>query len=308
MQETAQLPRFFEEGIRVAYDSEEIDRIIAGCKANRATTLRANTLHTTDCEVESALNQAGLAFKHAPWYQDALILPPKSESALRALPLFEEGDIYIQSLSSMLPPLALHAAGGQDICDMCAAPGGKTTQLVALTKGKAFITACEMHEPRAQKLEFTLGRQGAKNVTVMRTDARKLDEFFSFDRILLDAPCTGSGTLSTRNPKQAARFTPELLRKSVKSQRALLAKGLSLLRPGGELVYSTCSILPQENQEVIQWALDQAPKCATYELATLEIPQSDSIPRLPCPLPEALCVCPDGQYEGFFVARIKRTR
>lgn len=308
MHTTDSLPRFFTENICAAYSAPDVDRIVAGSEANRATTLRANTLRASVQEVEAALNQAGLAYEHVSWYVDAFVLPPESEPALRALPLFEEGGIYIQSLSSMLPPLALHANAGQDICDLCAAPGGKTTQLVALTGGKAFVTACEMHEPRAQKLEFTLSRQGAKNVTVMRTDARNLDEFFSFDRILVDAPCTGSGTLSVHNPKQLARFTPELLRKSVKSQRALLAKGLSLLRSGGELVYSTCSVLPEENDEVVTWALEHARKNTSFELANLDIPHSEDIPRLPSALREALCVCPDSRYEGFFVARIKRTK
>ena len=116
---------------------------------------------------------------------------------------------------------------------MCAAPGGKTTQISALTGGEARITACEMHVPRAERLEFNLARQGARNVTVMRVDARRLDDYFSFDQILVDAPCSGSGTLDAADPKMPKRFTPTLVEKSVKAQRALLAKALRLLKPGG---------------------------------------------------------------------------
>lgn len=89
----------------------------------------------------------------------------------------------------------------------------------------------------------------------MVTDARQLDDAFAFDRILLDAPCSGSGTLSLTAPGPG-RFTPALVEKSVRSQKALLAKGLRLLKPGQELVYSTCSILAQENEDVVTWALE----------------------------------------------------
>ena len=94
----------------------------------------------------------------------------------------------------MTPPLALGPRAGADALDMCAAPGGKTSQMAAL-EPEAHITACELSAPRAEKLTYNLQKLGAHNVQVMKTDARRLDEFFSFDQILLDAPCTGTGTV-----------------------------------------------------------------------------------------------------------------
>ena len=126
----------------------------------------------------------------------------------------------------MMPPLVLGAQAGEDILDMCAAPGGKTTQIAALTQGQAHLTACEMSIPRAEKLEANLGRQGAKNVPVMRIDARELDEFFRFDRILLDAPCTGTGTVISGNEKSLRGLTEQLLVKCARSQRALLDRAM----------------------------------------------------------------------------------
>lgn len=120
----------------------------------------------------------------------------------------------------------LGAQAGEDILDMCAAPGGKTTQIAALTQGQAHLTACEMSIPRAEKLEANLHRQGAKNVPVLRTDARELDEFFRFDRILLDAPCTGTGTVISGNEKSLRGLTEQLLVKCARSQRALLDRAM----------------------------------------------------------------------------------
>ena len=170
------------------------------------------------------------------------------------------------------------------------------------------MTACEMHAPRAEKLEHNLSKLGATGVTVMRCDARQLDDFFSFDRILVDAPCSGSGTLFACDPKVARRFTPTLIEKSVKTQRALLAKGLALLRPGGTLVYSTCSVLPRENGQVVEWALERAPRGKSFELKPIALVGAEGLPTLPGALDGTLTLCPTELYEGFFVAKIVRTR
>jgi len=224
----------------------------------------------------------------------------------------------------MIPALVLDPHPGEDICDMCAAPGGKTTQIAALADGKAYLTACEMHAPRAEKLQFNLNKLGASNVTVMKTDARQLDDFFSFDRILLDAPCSGSGTLRAGDARVAKHFTPALVRKSQKNQRALLSKALGLLKPGATLVYSTCSVLACENEDIVEQCLRQAKRKGIFEiqpiipgagaatdddnapLPTFNARQAAALPLLPTRLDGTLCLAPTDLYEGFFVAKIKR--
>lgn len=302
------LPELFHTLVMNDYGADLAARIESSCTIQRKTTLRANRLHSDPDEVAAILDREKIDWEPVPWYSDAFVLSHANSTMLAPLPLYTEGMIYVQSLSSMLPPLILQPQAGQDICDMCAAPGGKTTQIAALTDGKAYITACEMHEPRAQKLDFTLRRQGVRNATVMRTDARTLDDFFSFDRVLVDAPCSGSGTLLLSHPKELDRFTDHLLQKSKRSQRALLEKGLSLMRPGGTLVYSTCSILKQENEEIVEAALDKANRKGSYELAAISLSHQDEIPQLPTTLEGTICVCPDELYEGFFVAQIKRVK
>ena len=306
MSDTTTIPAFFEPMLAQQYDADDVRRILQGCATQRAVTLRANTLKATRDEVADALDAAAIRWQPVSWYGDAFIIEDAREDAIRSLPLYDEGKVYLQSLSSMIPALVLGAQPGEDVCDLCAAPGGKTTQIAALAGGKALIMACEMHAPRAEKLEYNLNKLGTTNVTVMRTDARRLDDFFSFDRILLDAPCSGSGTISTRDPKMSKRFTPALVEKSRKAQRALIGKALALLKPGGTLVYSTCSVLKSENEDVVRDALEKAPRNRSFKLKPIKLPSAEDLPILPSSLEGCMTLCPTCLYEGFFVANIVR--
>ena len=320
MPDSHMLPVFFEPLLAEQYGPDDVKRVLAGSCAMRPVTLRANTLRATLGEVESALDTAGIGYQHVTWYDDAFIIRDEREKALWDLPVYKEGQVYLQSLSSMIPALVLNPQPGEDICDLCAAPGGKTTQIAALTQNKAYITACEMHAPRAEKLDYNLNKLGTRNVTVMRVDARNLDDFFSFDRILLDAPCSGSGTLKAGDARTAKRFTPSLVKKSTKSQKALLSKALGLLKPGGTLVYSTCSVLACENEDIVESCLREAKRKGVFELQPIVCRPQDAVeeasfpaevaadfPLLPTRLEQALCLAPTDLYEGFFVAKIKRT-
>ena len=301
------LPEHLVSLLADQYAEPDIERILEGYRAQRNVTLRANTLSSSIDEVANELDGAGIAWSGVDWYADAFVIENARERQIWDLPIYEEGKVYLQSLSSMLPPIALEARANEDVLDMCAAPGGKTSQIAALTGNRAHLTACEMHAPRADKLEYNLAKLGARNVVVMRTDARRMDEFFRFDRILVDAPCSGSGTLKLDNPNGLARFTPKLIEKSKKSQRALLSKALTLMKAGSTLVYSTCSILEGENESIVRDCLSKARRQGTFELKLLTFAGMEAIPTLPSTLDEALVVCPTELYEGFFMVRIERT-
>ena len=301
------LPEHLVSLLADQYAEPDIERILEGYRAQRNVTLRANTLSSSKDEVANELDGAGIAWSGVDWYADAFVIENARERQIWDLPIYEEGKVYLQSLSSMLPPIVLEARANEDVLDMCAAPGGKTSQIAALTGNRAHLTACEMHAPRADKLEYNLAKLGARNVVVMRTDARRMDEFFRFDRILVDAPCSGSGTLRLDNPNGLARFTPKLIEKSKKSQRALLSKALTLMKAGSTLVYSTCSILEGENESIVRDCLSKARRQGTFELKPLTFAGMEAIPTLPSTLDEALVVCPTELYEGFFMVRIERT-
>ena len=293
------IPAFLRDMLEKQYGAEWTEKIYEGFAAERRTTLRVNTLKANASDVCAALMQAGIACEKAPWSENAIIMPHGSEVQVQALPLYERGDVYMQSLSSMVPPVVLDPKADECILDMAAAPGGKTTQMAALSGNRAQITACEKNKIRAGRLRFNLERQGAKGVVVMQTDSRDLDDFFRFDKILLDAPCSGSGTLSTEGP---CSFTKELLDRSVKTQEKLLRKALALLKPGHDMVYSTCSILAQENEGLLKRVLPSA----QGEIVPLDGDAFAGMPLLPAGMPGTLVIAPDAFYEGFFVARIRK--
>ena len=298
------VPAYLAQQLIAQYGEETAERIAKGYEARRAVTLRANPLKADAETVREKLAAQGIGTRAVAWSEDALIVENAREDALQALDMYENGEIYLQSLSSMIPPLLLGAKPGENVLDMAAAPGGKTTQIAALTGNQAMITACEMNKIRADRLKYNVQRQGATRVTVMNIDSRNMDDLFSFDRILLDAPCSGSGTVQLGNPRSKGQFGKEFLARTTKQQEALLGKALRLLRPGCEMIYSTCSVLAQENENIIVRVL----KKANAEVVPLNLDAYTGVPQLPVSIPGTLCVCPDELYEGFFVAKIRRKK
>lgn len=268
---------------------------------NRIVSLRVNPLKSQVNDIEHILKQENISFEKVSWYNDAYVVAC-NEKDIERLDIYQNGMIYLQSLSSMIPALIMDPQENEDILDMAAAPGGKTTQIAALTHNKARLTVTETHKIRAEKLKFNLDRQGVKNATLLVKDARQLDDFFRFDQILLDAPCSGSGTFVLSEPKSYQSFAKELVNKSVKLQRELLDKAIKLLKPGKTLVYSTCSILPIENEEIIKYVL----KKNKVELVPIDNHMYQNIPKLPTRLEGTLLIKPTTQYEGFFVCKLKK--
>lgn len=295
-----EIPSFLKEKLKTQYGEKITQKIIKGYMAKRKTTLRVNTLKTSSTNVIDILDKNNIKFKKVNWYNDAFIIENANESDIQKLDIYQNGEIYLQSLSSMLPPLILNPQEKTDILDMAAAPGGKTTQIAAIVNNNASITACELNKIRAEKLKYNIEKQGAK-AYVMVTDARKIDSFFSFDKILLDAPCSGSGTLDLNTGISEKNFSLNLISKSVKAQTALLEKALKILKPGCDMVYSTCSILQEENEEVLEKVLSKN----KAKIVPIDFELKD-LPLLPTKIPGTLCVAPSDLYEGFFIAKIKK--
>ena len=170
--------------------------------------------------------------------------------------------------------------------------------MAALSGNKAYITAGEKNKIRGEKLKYNLEKQGASMVNVMLEDAGNLSDFFSFDKILLDAPCSGSGTDNVFK----SNFTMDLVQKSKKTQERLLRKALKILKPGGEMVYSTCSIFVKENEEVVEKVLKE------FKASLVPVDLDQEIECLPSKLKEVAVVAPNELFEGFFVAKIRKEK
>ena len=292
---------FFKDKLEKQYGKELTEKIYQGYN-NRKTTFRVNTLKSNCTEIESILIKNGLEFEKVEYLDNAYILKNENKKELEKLKIYDEGKIYIQSLSSMLPPIILNPKENEDILDMAAAPGGKTTQIAALVKNKANITACEINSIRVEKLRYNVEKQGANSVYVMVKDARQLDDFLKFDKILLDAPCSGSGTLNFSDSKVEKYFTPKLIEKSKKMQISLLNKAVKLIKSGQKIVYSTCSVLEEENEEIINVFL----KNKTLKIVPIEIKGIDELPLLPTKIDGTIGILPNKIFEGFFVAKLQK--
>lgn len=295
---------FLRSILQKQYNENDLERIYNGYNSNRNVTLRINTIKVNVEDMKNKLSAENIEFTTVPWSEEALIINNRNEKELQEMDIYENGEIYLQSLSSMLPPIIMKPEPNEDILDMAAAPGGKTTQIAAITKNEAHITACELNSIRAERLRYNIEKQGASSVFVMQKDSRTIDDFFSFDRILLDAPCSGSGTLDFSNENTFKFFSPKLVEKSSKAQLTLLKKALKILKPGKELVYSTCSILSAENEDIVKEAL----KSADAEIVPIEFDGIEALPVLPTKIEGTVCVCPSNLYEGFFIAKIKRLK
>ena len=298
------IPEFLITKLNNQYGEELTKNIIDGFGGERSVTFRVNLLKSSNEEIEKTLNQNNIEFEKVRWSKEAYIVKNVREAEIQKLSIYEEGKIYLQSLSSMLPPIILNPEEGKDILDMAAAPGGKTTQLAALTNNKAHITACEMNNIRIEKLKYNVEKQGASCVYVMQKDSRQIDDFFSFDQILLDSPCSGSGTLSVNDANLEKYFTLKLIEKSTKAQYTLLKKALKILKPGHEMVYSTCSILKEENEEIVKKVLKEM----KAEIVPIRFEGIEELPILPVSLDGTICVAPTKLYEGFYVAKIRKLK
>lgn len=289
-----EIPQFLKEKIEKEYGLEILNKIETGLIEGKPVTLRVNTIKTNAEKVKIELEKNNIEYEIVEWNKLAFIIKNVKEEEIRKLDIYNNGEIYLQSLSSMIPAIIIDPKERENILDMTAAPGGKTSQMAAIANNKVFLTACEKNKIRLDRLQYNMQKQGVKNINIMQEDSRKLSNYFSFDKILLDAPCSGSGTENVFN----SNFTEELIKRSCKTQEELLIKALSILKHGGEMVYSTCSILKEENEEILNKVL----KKFKAQIVPIQIPKE--IPILPTSIDGVVTICPTKLYEGFFVAKI----
>jgi 16S rRNA (cytosine967-C5)-methyltransferase len=264
--------------------------------------LRANTLVI---DAPALATQLPVDMRIDPQIPDALVLDGPFDAY--GSPLWAAGAFLAQSRAAMLPARALAPQPGERVLDLCAAPGGKTTQLAALMDGRGEVLAVERHPRRAAALVRTAQRCRAGNVRVEVADAALFgDGSEAFDRVLVDPPCSGLGTLQAHADLRW-RVTPESVREMAVAQAAILAAGARALRPGGVLVYSTCTISPIENERLIAAFLDSHPDFSPEDLA-VETPVLASSPRSQALAAGSLQTLPHRDHTaGFFISRLRRS-
>jgi 16S rRNA (cytosine967-C5)-methyltransferase len=223
--------------------------------------LRVNTVLATREEVLQTLGADGISCSATPYAPHGVRLPEKP--ALQAHPLFLEGKVEVQDEASQLLALLVGARRREMVVDFCAGAGGKTLALGAMMRSEGRLYAFDTSQRRLANLGPRLKRSGLSNVHPELIDSehdrriRRLEG--KIDRVLVDAPCSGLGTLR-RNPDLKWRQSPQTLAELVRKQASILAAAAALVKPGGRLVYATCSLLPEENEDIVLAFLREAPQ------------------------------------------------
>lgn len=271
--------------------------------------IRVNTLKISVEELRERLERKGWELTPVPWCKEGFWI----KGDRRDLGNLEEhvlGYIYVQEAASMIPPVVLHPKPGDVVLDMCAAPGSKTTQMAQYMHGKGLLIGNDITADRLKSLAINVQRIGTANVVITQMSGYNFPGV-EFDKILVDAPCSGTGTIR-KSLKTVEMWSPNLVKRLVGIQRKLIETGFRLLKPGGEMVYSTCTLEPEEDEGIIDWLLAKYPE-AKVEKIKLDIKQSDCVlefegQKYNPEVSKCLRIYPnDNDTEGFFVAKIKKS-
>lgn len=311
------LPDPFVARLEQIVPADRLGAVLASFEEPEATGFRVNTLLRPEDEVLDALRAEGVPVEAVEGVPGAYTVPADGREALLASLPYAEGHVYVQNVSSQLPPHALAPRPGDRVLDLCAAPGSKTGQIAALLGGAGEVTAVEKVRPRFYKLKANVYAQGATNVLPWMGNGaaywRREPE--AFDRVLVDAPCSTEGRFRTHDPETTAYWSPRKVKEMRSKQVKLLWAGVQALKPGGTLVYSTCTFAPEENEGVLAKALGTFGDA--IEVVDANLPATGPVAEQATPalaewngkafpdgVRNARRVLPDGRLEGFFIARI----
>ena len=249
------LPPAFVSRMR-AQLGEEADAYFAAMEMPCLHGLRLNPQKPVS---GAALEAVGGVEEPVPWYP-ALGRYLRNDSPAGTDPLHEAGAYYLQEPSAMAPVSALSPRPGECVLDLCAAPGGKSTQIAAALAGEGLLVSNELVPSRAKILSRNIERMGVPNALVVSAQPEALAARWGvlFDAVLVDAPCSGEG-MFRRHPETRAEWNPASPMGCAERQRRILGCAAAMLRPGGRLVYSTCTLSPEENEETVRWFLQEHP-------------------------------------------------
>lgn len=276
-------------------------------------SVRINTLRGEQDRTLQAMKGLGWQGKRVDWCPEGYSIATGFEQ-LRDSKLIQDGTIYIQNHSSWIPVVALNPQPGEAVLDVCAAPGGKTSHVAARMQNTGYLVANDNSRPRLMKLQANMQRLGAQAEYTLH-DATRLArqlESKTFDKILLDAPCSGEGLINLSDPRTLDTWSVAHIRRLASLQKQLILQAFELLKPGGILVYSTCTLAPEEDEMVIDWLLRKEP---TAKIAPLAFkPTGEVAPvlswndkQLSPDLKYAKRILPVNGGEAFFTCALKKS-
>ncbi|MBU1202313.1 MAG: RsmB/NOP family class I SAM-dependent RNA methyltransferase [Nanoarchaeota archaeon] len=299
----------FVERYKIIFGAD-YDEFIKYSSSYIRKSVRVNTLKISVSELKKRLS-ANWDLEQVPWCKEGFWIKYRDEKRfdIGNTPEHQLGYIYVQDAASMIPAVVLAPKPGEVVLDMCAAPGSKTTQLAQYMKNKGVLVANDIKGDRLKALGINIQRCGVSNTVVTQQQGNYYRNL-EFDRVLVDAPCSGTGTIR-RSLKVLKMWGPHLVRKMSGIQRQLIEAGFLALKPGGNMVYSTCTQEPEENEAVVSHLLrrHQSAKLEDIKLnikrrePILEFENLNINPKVK----KCLRIAPqDNDTEGFFVAKITK--
>ncbi|MCH2137046.1 MAG: RsmB/NOP family class I SAM-dependent RNA methyltransferase [Phycisphaerales bacterium] len=225
-------------------------------------------------QFEHVLHEVGLAPRPVPFLDEAFHLDAGSRACVRALPAAMRGELALQSAASMAAACALTPQPGEDVLDLCAAPGGKTALLHRLMQGQGRLVANDASRRRLDRLRDQLQQLGIEGVQILNREGAALANELPncFDRVLVDAPCSGSGRWHGGDPTAWSTWTPSTPKSLARRQVGLVSAACTMVRPGGRVVYSTCTLAPEENEGVLDRLLSKPPVPLRMVACPLHVP------------------------------------
>lgn len=314
-------PLFLERMQKLLPNKVDYQKYLDILKIQPVKSFRCNTLKISPNNLRAKLETKYNWKIIQPWQNypevmviESALLPGELGRALEHL----LGYYYIQELASMLPVIALKPKTHERILDLCSAPGSKTTQIASLMQNTGSIIANEVSLGRIKILSSNLERCGVTNTVITKRDGLALckklkQENFEFDKILVDAPCSGEGTLRS-SPKTYIMWNPNTIRTLSKLQKQLFKRAFEILKVGGEIIYSTCTHAPEENEEIANWALEEFKEKIQIEKIKLPINPRQGLKNWQDKeyLEDVKYSCRvyphDNNTEGFFLVKFRRVK
>lgn len=294
------------------FSQNEVNRFMELLGNPRKQSVRVNSLKANVDDIKSKLDlKYGIKTSLHPWIPDALVIEDDSENLIGKT--FEHllGYYYIQSISSMLPPIYLKPEEGSKVLDLCAAPGSKSTQLAAMMKNTGMLAVNEVQGDRLRTLSFNVERNNVFNAGIIQDKGEWLGRYYQnyFDKILVDVPCSGLGIIQKKEEVNKW-WSTQSITGLINLQLSLIIAAVKMLKPGGELIYSTCTLTTEENEEIINKVIEKYP----VELLPVSVP--GGIPgfteiagkKFSPELAKTARVLPWlSNSEGFFLAKMVKT-
>lgn len=304
-----QIHDLFIERLHAQFPQNIVEQIFRGFSNEKRPVIRINTLKTNTQEMMSFFREKNIQFERIPFLPDALIIKNKKERDFEDMEIYTQGKIYFQGISSQIPVLFLAPKAGEKVLDVSAAPGSKTTQIGIMMRNTGEILANELDAIRLERMKYNLEKQGISIAETRLGDGSVLGNEYpeAFDKVLLDAPCSAEGRINMKEIRTFKFWSEKNIKENSQLQKRLFLSAYKALKKGGTLVYSTCTLAPEENEKIVDWALGRFEDLSVKKISldfkyllpiVTQFRESTFHPQVK----NCLKAAPSDVSEGFFIA------